>query len=818
MSERFLCIHGHFYQPPRENPWLEAIEHQDSAHPYHDWNERVTAECYAPNAAARILDPRGRIVDITNNYQRISFNFGPTLLAWLEPKAPEVYAAVLEADRASATRFGGHGSALAQPYNHMILPLAPRRDRETQVRWGIRDFEVRFGRRPEGMWLPETAMDVESLEVLAAEGIAFTILAPHQADTIRPAGDQQWRPFHEGRDSGRAYRVALPSGRSTAVFFYDGPTSRAVAFERLLRDGVRFADRLVAGFQGKGDDAPLMHIATDGETYGHHHRHGDMALAYALWELEERKDVRLTNYGEYLELHPPTWEARIREDTSWSCSHGAERWRSDCGCTTGRGKGWNQAWREPLRNSLDWLRDELAPHFEWESAALLKDPWAARDAYIDVVLDRSDAGFERFFDAHQIHPLTDLEAERALELLEMQRNALLMFTSCGWFFDDISGIETTQILLYAARAIQLAGEVYGQPRELEESFLDRLATARSNLPEWGDGRHVYTRVVEPSRVDRGKAGAHYAVSSLFEDHDEDETIYCFRFLRRDQRLYEAGQASLLVGRVELTSLITRARDDLSYAVLHLGQHNVVGGVRKFQDSASFEALVDNVSGPFLRTDFANVIRVLGQEFQASTYSLRSLFGDAQRRIVDRILQASIGEAEFVFARVYEERAPLLRFLVDMNIPRPLPFMVAAEYVLNMKLRRILEQPEPHLQAVRATLEEAAATGVPLETAGAAYVAQHALGRQMDRLVETPRDVRRMQWVIEMTLLLESSPLTITLWTLQNRYFDLHRHVAPQIRAEADAGSSEAAQWVAAFATLGEALKMAGAEPEAAAAD
>ncbi|MCL6482072.1 MAG: DUF3536 domain-containing protein, partial [Firmicutes bacterium] len=374
--ERYICIHGHFYQPPRENPWLEAIEQQDSAYPYHDWNERITAECYAPNAASRILDSEGRIVRIVNNYARISFNFGPTLLAWMEQHAQETYRAVLEADRESRERFGGHGSALAQAYNHLIMPLANSRDKRTQIRWGIHDFVHRFGRRPEGMWLPETAVDLETLELMAEQGIRFTILEPGQARRVRPIGGRTWRDVAGGRiDPTTAYRLRLKSGHSICLFFYDGPIARAVAFEGLLARGENFANRLVSAFNDSRSWAQLVHIATDGETYGHHHLYGDMALAYALQYLEEHRLARLTNYGQYLELHPPTQEVEIFENTSWSCAHGVERWRSDCGCNTGGHPGWNQAWRAPLREALDWLRDTLAPRYEKHAGALLRDPW-----------------------------------------------------------------------------------------------------------------------------------------------------------------------------------------------------------------------------------------------------------------------------------------------------------------------------------------------------------------------------------------------------------------------------------------------------------
>ena len=323
--ERYVCAHAHFYQPPRENPWLEAVELQDSAYPYHDWNERITQECYAPNATSRILDPDGRIIRLVNNYSRISFNFGPTLMAWMEKNSPDAYAAIVEGDRQSQERFSGHGSALAQAYNHMILPLANRRDKRTQIIWGIRDFEFRFGRKMEGMWLPETAVDIETLEIMAEQGVLFTILAPSQASRVRGIDESEWHDVSGAKiDPTMAYRLGLPSGRSLSLFFYDGPISLAVAFEGLLNDGEAFADRILGAFNDDRAWAQIAHIATDGESYGHHHRNGDMALAYALDYIESHDLAKVTNYGEFLEKYPPSHEVEIFENTSWSCIHGIE--------------------------------------------------------------------------------------------------------------------------------------------------------------------------------------------------------------------------------------------------------------------------------------------------------------------------------------------------------------------------------------------------------------------------------------------------------------------------------------------------------------
>ncbi|HCU26098.1 MAG TPA: glycoside hydrolase, partial [Deltaproteobacteria bacterium] len=433
---RFLCIHGHFYQPPRENPWTGEVEEEKSARPYHDWNARITAECYEPNLGARILDSAGHVVERLDNYSRMSFNFGPTLLAWMEKKAPQVYRGILDSDRESQKKFSGHGSALAQAYNHVILPLATRRDKETQVIWGRKDFEHRFGRAPEGMWLPETAVDLETLEILAEQGLRFTILAPRQARRVRKFEEEIWREVGvSGIETLRPYRVFLHSGKMLDLFFYDGLVSQAVAFERLLSDGTIFLNRLAGRFSGNSTRAELVHIATDGETYGHHHKFGEMALAYVLNHAEER-GLTLSNYGEYLEKFPPTAEVEIVENSSWSCAHGVARWKSDCGCNVGGVPEWNQAWRAPLREALEELRDGWAVFFEQAGADYFDDPWAARNDFIALILDPSPEQREVFLSHHRRRELSPEAQNRALLLLDLQHQSQLMFTSCGWFFDE----------------------------------------------------------------------------------------------------------------------------------------------------------------------------------------------------------------------------------------------------------------------------------------------------------------------------------------------------------------------------------------------
>ena len=801
--KRYICIHGHFYQPPRENPWLEAIELQDSAYPYHDWNERITAECYAANSVSRVLDGENQIIELVNNYSKISFNFGPTLLYWLEAKVPSVYAAILEADRESQKNFSGHGSALAQVYNHMIVPLANARDRYSQILWGIRDFERRFKRAPAGMWLPETAVDLQSLEILAELGIRFTILAPHQAGRIRRLGGRAWRDVSGGRiDPTQAYEQRLPSGRRIALFFYDGPISRAVAFEGLLSRGEDFANRLLGAFTDDRDWPQLVHIATDGESYGHHHRFGDMALAYALNYIESNQLARLTNYGEYLERHPPTHQVEIIEKTSWSCFHGIDRWWSNCGCNSGGHPGWNQAWRTPLRDALDGLRDSLALPFEDRGRELLKDPWAARNDYLSVINDRSTENAERFFDHHAARPLNDADKTTVLKLLELQRHAMLMYTSCGWFFDELSGIETVQVIQFAARAVQLAQELFGD--SLEAQFVERLALAKSNLPEHGDGRQVYEKFVRPAMVDWERLGAHYAISSLFESYPEQTKIYCFMAEREDYQILEAGMAKMAVGRVKLISEITRESSALGFGVIHMGDHNVNGGVQKYLSDESYQALIHEAAEPLTRADFAEVIRLMDRRFGESHYSVRSLFRDEQRKTLDLILSATLEEAETLYRQIYEHRAPMMRFLTALHIPLPKAFQSAAEIVLNGYLRRVFEQEEIDTERINGLLETAKVEGISLDNATLEFAFRKNIERMAERFAAEPTEAHLRQLDTAASLL-RSLPFTVDLWKVQNAYYGMLKNVYPKMRENKERGDELAQALIDGFEALGQKL-------------
>lgn len=777
--ERFVCIHCHFYQPPRENPWLEAVELQDSASPHHDWNERITAECYRPNGAARILDGQHRIIKIVNNYTRISFNFGPTLLSWLEERAPQAYERILKADLESQKLFSGHGSALAQAYNHIILPLANSRDKSTQIIWGLRDFQHRFKRDPEGMWLPETAVDVETLEILSSLGIKFTVLAPHQAGRLRLSREAPWiNLYGQGLDCKRAYACNLPSGRSIALFFYDGGVARAVAFEKLLYDGENFARRLLGRFDPHGEAAQLVHIATDGETYGHHHVHGDMALAYALDHIERGQEARVTNYGEFLAQHPPAQEVEIAARTSWSCMHGVARWESNCGCNSGGHWDWNQEWRGPLREALDWLRDDLAGVYEDGAKSLLRDPWIARDEYVRVVIDRSPGTVNAFFAAHALKNLSADEELQALRLLEMQRHLMLMYTSCGWFFDEPTGPETVQVLQYAARAVQLSDQFGG---EREEQFLQRLEKVRSNIAGFGNGRDIYERFVRPAMLDLLGVAAHYAISSLFDGYHKRDSVYCYRAHLQEVQIFENGRTRLAIGRASITSQITHARLKFIFAVLYFGDHTLRAGIRPFHGEDGFHSFVEQASSRFGHSDLTHCLELIDEFFGSATYSLKSLFHDERQRIIGQIVESTLIHMDEVYRQVYEHHASLTNFLSQLQVPIPTILKVSAEFVLGNALRRSLADEKLDLDHIRLLLDSARQAGIDLKSSQLEPSILRRLNLALDRWKKKPLDLGAMEALLRALSLSRVPPFQVDLWACQNDCYELVSEILRQER-------------------------------------
>jgi alpha-amylase/alpha-mannosidase (GH57 family) len=802
---RYICIHGHFYQPPRENPWLEEVEMQDSARPYHDWNERIAMECYGPNASARIMDSDGYIVDLVNNYAKISFNFGPTLLSWMQRRQPDVYQRILQADKMSRKRFSGHGSAMAQLYNHMIAPLASKRDKLTQALWGLKDFQTRFGRDPEGAWLPETAVDVETLEVLAELGVKFTILAPRQCRRVRRIGDTDWIDVSGARvDPAAPYLLRLPSNRTITLFFFDGPISQDLAFGDLLHRGENLYNRLKSAFTDNGRDWPqLVHTATDGETFGHHHAAGEMALAWCLHLIEKDDSVQLTNYGEYLAKQPPVFEAGIFNNSSWSCVHGVERWKSDCGCNSGGRPEWRQTWRAPLRKAMDYLNDACSEIFENLGGAYFKAPWAARDAYISVILDRSDKNTDRFLTQFAAGPLNADDGTRALKLLEMARFSQLIYTSCGWFFDDISGIETVQILQYAVRAIQLAEELSG--KYIEKPFIELLAEAPSNVR--GNGAWVYEHYAKPAQTDMLRAGAHYAISALFEERPEHYNFGAFEAVCETMKARSAGRSHLITGRTRIAFSTTREQAQLQFAALHAGDHNVTCGVGFFHDMESFRSMDDALDTAFERGDITETIRALDAYFGKQTYSVQRLFRDEQRKVVKELLGPAFRAAEASYRQIYEANYPLLNFLDWLSMPLPEHFLQAARFTVNTDLVRLFQQQDVIPEQLERLTREADRWGLPIDRETIGYLAAEWTSGRMEQLAARPSDLDLLRSINATLVCFNRPPLELRLWKSQNIYVELGRKILNKLTAQAEKARPGAVERLEAFRNLGTLLRV-----------
>jgi alpha-amylase/alpha-mannosidase (GH57 family) len=779
---RYVCIHGHFYQPPRENPWLNAVEVEDSAAPFHDWNERITRECYAPNTRSRLLDGHGRIVQLLNNYAWMSFNFGPTLLQWMAEHAPDVHHGIVEADRLSCERRAGHGNALAQNYNHIIMPLAGRRDKETQVAWGTADFRHRFGRDPEGMWLAETGVDVETLEVMAEAGIRFTILAPRQAGRWRKLGAKAWEESPGGIDPSRPYLCRLPSGRTIVLFFYDAIVSHDVAFRRLLDDGERFLHRIFQGFDDHREHAQLMHIATDGESYGHHHPHGDMALAYVLERLGQHPDVRLTNYGEFLELHPPAWEVEIHENSSWSCAHGVERWRADCGC---RFRGdWHQRWRGPLRQALDGLKEQLDHLFATRGRECFLDPWTARNAYIHVILaadsDR-DRAVEAFLKKHGHPDLDESQVIDALRLLEMQQDAMLMFTSCGWFHDELSGIETVQCLQYAARAMHLARQFH---RDFEPDFLAALQHAPSNVPRFHHGRGVWEQAVRPGMADLDRVLTHHAISRIFGSNNGESKgrLFAFDVETINPEVRSRGSGHLAVGGLTVRSIKTRNHARARFVVLHFGglDFHAVLGPGPAEDEA-FERFKARLFEVYRTGSLADVTALVAREFPGVAHRLDDLFRDEQRRIIGILLEDRVADYRRSFERLANQDEDLLNRLGQLNYPIPKPLLAAAATYLDGhigdEIARIVRGETASAEAIERLRDRGRAWGYHPERDLLEKTLAESLLRTLEE-IQPEADLAGITARAEQ-LLATSSVLGLApdLWQAQNRFLSAYVHLA-----------------------------------------
>ncbi|MBU1042866.1 MAG: DUF3536 domain-containing protein [Candidatus Omnitrophica bacterium] len=804
--EKYICIHGHFYQPPRENPWLEEIECQDSAYPYHDWNERISAECYQPNVASRILDNERKIINIVNNYSKISFNFGPTLLSWMERHDPETYKAILEADKKSLELYNGHGSALAQVYNHMIMPLANSRDKRTQIIWGIKDFEHRFKRKPEGMWLAETAVDLETLEILAEQNISFTILAPRQAHRCRKIEGGRWRIVKDGRiDPKMPYRCNLPSGKSIVLFFYDGLISQDIAFSGLLDNGETFANRLISAFTPDSESAQLVHIATDGETYGHHHRKGEMALTYCLYNIESKNLAQITVYGDYLAKYPPREEVEIFENSSWSCIHGIERWKSNCGCNSGGNVGWNQQWRAPLREALDWLRDHMAQVYEKTLSKYNIEPWDLRNDYIEMLLDRDTDAIQEFFKKHVKRKCSKEEETKILKLLESQRHAMLMYTSCGWFFDELSGIETVQIIQYAARALQLVKEISGI--SLESSFIGLLERAKSNIAQYSHGAHIYELFVQPAMLDLKRVGVHYAVSSLFKEYEQTTLLFNYSIKEIKSEKIEIGRQKLVTGLVEVQSLGTLEKVLVSFAVAYLGDHNIVGGVREYVQADDYEKMRLEIIKTFQFNQVSELIHAIDKHFKTHNYSLWHLFRDEQRAVLNQMFTNTEKEMENYFRQIYDRYYPAIRGVGGLNMALPKHLLSVLEYVLNADIRNVLKQERVNLLVLRRLVDDVKHWKIKLDNAMLSYLASNRIDQLFQQWAEAIDNIQEMVYIKSLLFEIEKLKLDLDIWKAQNLYFTKGKTMLDEMIAKRDQGDLRCNQWIDAFDELGHLIKV-----------
>ena len=688
---KFLTIHGHFYQPPRENPWLEAIELQDSALPFHDWNERICKECYNPNSVSRIVDNRNRILDIVNNYEHMSFNFGPTLLSWMEKYSPKTYERIIKADIESISAHNGHGNAMAQVYNHMIMPLANYRDKVTQVKWGIRDFEYRFGRKPEGIWLAETAVDDETLKVLVDNGIKFTVLSPYQALKMKKLTDKNWQDVSWGNiDPARSYKYTIKSDptKSIDLFFYDGAISRSVAFDELLTDGNKFIKRLKEGVSEYRNYPQLINIATDGESYGHHTKFGDMALAYVLKIKAEDEGFKITNYGEYLDLYRSDYEVDIKQASSWSCFHGVGRWKEDCGCSTGGHPGWNQKWRKPLRDALDYLRDCLIKVFEKQGEKYFnKNPWEVRNEYINVILDRTYSKIKNFQKEHFKPDLSEEDCVLGMKLLEMQRQAMLMYTSCGWFFSEISGIETVQIMKYAARAMQLA-ENFSKD-DYESKFLEILDQAKSNIPEFGTGKNIYQNFVKPSVVTLKQIACLWAISSLYQEFEDEEDVYCYTVKRLDYQRVQKGNSNLIVGNIEFYSKITLQKSNLIFALMQYSGGDFHCTIKEFSTMSEYQELKTTLNKIFMLNPLTEIIRTLDERFGKEYFTLKDIFIEERKKILQILLKGQMEKFSNAYKDIYEQGKTSIYHMQNLGLEIPNEFKLSAGYALSKSYNELL---------------------------------------------------------------------------------------------------------------------------------
>ena len=774
-KKNFLTIHGHFYQPPRENPWLESIETQESAAPFHDWNERICSECYNPNSVSKIVDSRNKILDVVNNYEYMSFNFGPTLLSWMEENAPHAYDRVIKADIESVIEHNGHGNAMAQVYNHIIMPLANRHDKEAQVKWGIKDFSYRFGRQPEGMWLAETAVDDETLEVLVENGIKFTVLSPYQALKFKKIEADNWQDVSWGNiDPARPYRYFLKKakGKYIDLFFYDGAISKSVAFDELLKDGNKFIRRLKEGVSPTREYPQLVNIATDGESYGHHTKFGDMALAYVVKVRAKDEGFEIVNYAEFLDRFGVKYEVDIKQGSSWSCFHGVGRWSDDCGCSTGGHPGWNQKWRKPLREALNFLRDKLADIYVKEGKKYFKDAWTARNNYIDVILDRAILNVKKYQKANFVEGLSGEEKISAMKLLEIQRQALLMFTSCGWFFSEISGIETTQIMKYAARAMQLAKSFTDE--DLEEEFLTILEKAESNIKEYGNGRQIYDKFVRPSIVSIKQLSALWAIMSLFRDFDEEEDLYCYTARKLAYKKVSKGSTNFVIAHVEIKSNITLETFDTMVALIQYQGGDFHCAIKDFTNEKDFYCTQEDLIKTFLDLPLTEIIRKIDEYFGEKYFTLKDIFIEERRNLLSMLLKDQMDKFAETYQKMYYDGKSSISQMQSLGLAIPAEFKISAQYALTKRFNNLFAENKGYFddETIQEAIDidaEAKQLGLDIDKMPTSKIFSKKLLQSVSRLSEN-LDYSQAEATLDIFKQIEHLDMKVEISEAQNIYF------------------------------------------------
>ncbi len=764
-NKKFICIHGHFYQPPRENAWLDIVEYQQSARPYNNWNQKISAECYAPNAFARVVNNKGYIENVVNNYSNMSFNFGATLLSWLKQNEPIIYQSILQADKTSMEKFSGHGSAIAQVYNHMMMPLATDEDKYAQVIWGIKDFEYHFKRFPEGMWLAETGVDLKTLEVLTECGIRFVILSPYQAGKVRALKSDKWKNVSGGNvDTKRAYLCNLPNGKTINIFFYDGLISQGVAFGSMLRSGKNFSDVLLKAFNHHSNETQLVSIATDGETFGHHHKFAEMALAYGMKHIEDDKQATFTIYGEFLKKNSPLYEVEILENTSWSCVHGIKRWKENCGCNSGGRHGWNQKWRGPLRDALDWLRDETSKTYQSMGKEYFKDIYHARNNYINVILDRNG---KNIFDFLQEFG-TDLALEKrsiAIKLLEAQRFAMLMYTSCGWFFDELSGIETTQIMQYALRLIEINREIGGG--DLEAEFVEKLSHAKSNLKKFGDGAKIFNELVKPRRVDALDIACYFGFSN-FLTKEHSLNIYSYSIEDVQNETFESDGVKLDVGHAKFISANTLNKHHIMFACLNKDKSEILCGASIYNEE-KFHEIKEKLKQDFMSADVKGCRDCLNQNFKRVKTSLSEIVKDKQHEILQSILKDSLKHTRKHFSHLFEENYQAMLAIKNTEMVLPKPLRNIAEFVLTEDLKAEIYSEKIHEDTIKNLQEKIDSLAIDLDRKELTFAVEEKMEQLSRRFVETP-NTETAEDMLRLLSGANNLGLSLNLYKTQNNIF------------------------------------------------